>query len=371
MANGPVPHGSGPSIRATKAIVHALALTGMLSLSGCQPDPTETEFAGEIQGTTYHIKLVLHDPTVRATALRGEIEKTFRIIDERLSNYRTDSEISRINADRSTEWQPVAPEIAQLVSIARQVGERSAGCYDLTIQPLLALWGFSKHENRVPTDAEIDAVLQHVGMSRIDVDLQGHRLRKRDPDVQIDLSSIAQGYTVAAVATLLEQRGIHNYLAEVGGELKVKGTKANGNAWRVAIEKPSPFRREVQRILELHQRNGTAVMTAGTYRNFFEEDGQVYSHILNPTTGRPVTHRLLSVTILHEDPVWADAWDTALLCVGENEAKKIAEQEHLKALLIYQDGNELKEHLSTEFLRSDETDPSGPAAPGELPSAVR
>ena len=342
-----------------KQTVPIIAFSSVLALVACQPAPGETEIAGEIQGTTFHLKMVLDGHSVNAEQMRQKIENTFAVIDEKLSNYRDDSEISRINRNRTTDWLAVSPEIVELVHIAKQVWQRSDGCYDLTVKPLFDLWGFSKHENRVPTDAEIDHVLKHVGMSRVDTDLENNRLRKRDPDLQIDLSSIAQGYTVAAIASLLENQGIQNYLVEIGGELRVKGTKANGSSWRVAIEKPTPFEREVQRVLELHQQNGTAVMTAGTYRNFFEENGKVYSHILNPETGRPVTHHLLSVTILHEDPTWADAWDTALLCVGESEAMKIAEQEHLKALLIYQDGKELKEFMSSEFLHAQEANKPG------------
>lgn len=328
------------------------ALSTLLILSACQPAPTETEISGEIQGTTYHIKVVLAELPVQTEELRRDIVRAFEAVDEKLSNYRDDSEISQINANKTSAWLPVSREILDLINIAQEVSKRSEGCYDLTVKPLFDLWGFFRHQNRVPTDAEIAEVVRHVGMSQIDVDAAGSRLRKRDPEVRIDLSSIAQGYTVGAIAALLENRGIQNYLAEIGGELKVKGSKANGRAWRIAIEKPTPFQREVQRVLELHQRNGTAVMTSGTYRNFFEQDGKVYSHILNPKTGRPVTHNLLSVTVLHDDPTLADAWGTALLCVGETEAAKIAEQEKLKVLLIYRNGNELKEFMSTEFLNA-------------------
>jgi len=336
-------------------------LSSAVVFLGCQPAPEEIELSGSTQGTTYHVKIVADGLPVAVERIRGQIEETLSGIDLKLSNYRDDSEISLLNQRRSQEWLPVSGEIAELVAIAKQVHERSQGCYDLTVKPLFDLWGFSNHENRLPSDTEIDQVLRHVGMSRIAVDRTNHRIRKLDPQVRIDLSSIAQGYTVGAIAVLLETQGIQNYLVEVGGELIVKGSKANGNPWRVAIEKPTPFTRDVQRILAIHQRNGTAIMTAGTYRNFFEEKGRIYSHILNPKTGRPVTHHLLSVTVLHDNPTWADAWDTALLCVGEAEAAKIAEAEHLKALLIYQDGQELKEHMSSAFITAQETSPGAPA----------
>lgn len=337
-----------------KITFFAISLLCLGGLTACQSRQEETELTGSVQGTTYHIKMVLEGLPAEPDRLRRGIEAVFDEIDVKLSNYRDDSEISRLNRQSTTEWLPVSREIGELLQIAKAVYERSEGCYDLTVKPLFDLWGFSRHENRVPSQAEIDRVLAHVGMDRLDVDAANSRIRKQDPELRIDLSSIAQGYTVAAIANLLETQGIQNYLVEVGGEMKVKGHKANGHSWRVAIEKPTPYTREIERILDIHQQNGTAIMTAGTYRNFFEDQGQVYSHILDPKTGRPVKHHLLSVTVLHEDPTWADAWDTALLCVGETKARSIAEAEHLKALLIYQEGQDLKEHMSSAFVSAQE-----------------
>ena len=334
-----------------KSLLSAFCLMTLLS---CQAHDTESELSGATQGTTYHIKVVFPDnQPLSVESLHPQIEAVFSDIDIKLSNYRDDSEISRINQQNTTEWIPVSPEIAELINIAQQVYERSDGCYDLTIKPLFDLWGFSKHQNRIPGDEEIKQALLHVGMNRIEVDTANPRIRKKDPLLRIDLSSIAQGYTVSVLSRLLERQGIQNYLVEVGGEMKVKGRKANGNYWRVAIEKPTPYTQEVERVLDIHQQAGTAIMTAGTYRNFFEDKGQSYSHILNPKTGRPVTHQLLSVTILHDDPTWADAWDTALLCVGDEQARRIAESEHLKALLISRDGDALREYMSSEFARME------------------
>jgi FAD:protein FMN transferase len=336
-----------------KSLLSALCLVTLLA---CQARNTESELSGATQGTTYHIKVVLRapgNPQVTTESLRPQIEAVFSDIDLKLSNYRDDSEISRVNQQNTTQWLAVSPEIVELINIAQHVFERSDGCYDLTVKPLFDLWGFSKHQNRIPDDNEIKQTLLHVGMNLLEVDSAGRRIRKKDPLLRIDLSSIAQGYTVDALSRLLEQQGIQNYLVEVGGEMKVKGRKANGNHWRVAVEKPTPYTQEVQRVLDIHQQTGTAIMTAGTYRNFFEDKGQSYSHILNPKTGRPVTHHLLSVTVLHDDPTWADAWDTALLCVGEEQAKNIAEAEHLKALLISRDGDALQEYMSSEFAHAE------------------
>jgi len=323
-----------------------------LALAACQPGGGETELSGEVQGTTYHIKMVLGGLAVTTETLRRGVEETFADIDVKLSNYREDSEISRLNREKSTAWLPVSKEIAEIVAISKAVHVQSGGCLDLTIKPLFDLWGFSRHETKVPQQADIDRVLAHVGMDKIQLDQEGLRLRKTDPELGIDLSAVAQGYTVGAVARFLESKGVQNYMAEIGGEMKVKGRKANGDEWRIAIEKPTPFTREVQKVISIHQLNGEAVMTSGTYRNFFEEQGKVYSHIINPKTGKPVDHNLLSVTVLHDDPTWADAWDTALLCQGEEAGYQTAEANKLRALFIYHEGKALKERLSSELAKA-------------------
>ncbi|MGZ5051618.1 MAG: FAD:protein FMN transferase [Methylobacter sp.] len=324
-------------------------LIALTLLAGCRNAEPEAELSGEAQGTTYHIKMDLDGTKTSLEEVKRQVSATLAEIDAQLSNYREDSEISRINQRERTDWLPVSKEIAELLSIAHSVYERSDGCYDLTVKPLFDLWGFSRHDNRVPSQGEIDTILPTVGMNLLEVDAANQRIRKKNPKLKIDLSSIAQGYSVGVVARRLEALGIKNYLVEIGGEMMVKGHKINGDNWRIAIEKPTPFSRDVQKILEVKEQQGTAIMTAGTYRNFFEQDGQTYSHILNPKTGRPVTHRLYSVTIMHEDPAWADAWDTALLCVGETEAARIADAEKLNVLLVYDEGGKLTEHASKTF----------------------
>ena len=327
------------------------AVAAVLLIVACQGGGEETELAGDAQGTTYHIKMALNGLDVNHEELRKAVGDTFADIDIKLSNYRDDSEISTLNRQKSSEWLPISKEIADLLVIAKSVNADSRGCLDLTIKPLFDLWGFSKHEMKVPTQADIDKTLSHVGMDKLEVDPERLRLLKKDPEVGIDLSSIAQGYSVGAIAKLLEARGIHHYMVEIGGEMKVKGRKANGSEWRIAIEKPTPIAREVQKIISIHQENGEAVMTSGTYRNFFEENGKLYSHIINPKTGKPVDHNLLSVTVLHDDPTWADAWDTALLCLGEREGYQVAAEQKLRALLIYHEGKELKELYSPELIK--------------------
>jgi thiamine biosynthesis lipoprotein len=335
-----------------------------LLLTACQIEP-ETTLSGSVQGTTYHLKMVTQNVPVTAKELKTDVEAIFRLIDEQLSNWRDDSEISRFNQQKTTDWQTVSPTLVHLLTIAREIHDRTDGCYDLTVKPIFELWGFARHEQTVPDAADIRRVLSHVGMDKLEIDPVGKRLRKTDPELEVSLDSIAQGYTVAVIAQSLEDRGIQNYLAEIGGEMKVKGVKADGTPWRVAVEKPVPMAREVQRVFDLNEASGMAVMTSGTYRNFFESGGKSYSHIINPKTGMPVSHKTLSTTVLHQDPTLADAWSTALICLGEEEGIKIANQEQLKALFIYHEGDQLKELMSSELANQPKAIPAKetPATP--------
>ncbi len=320
------------------------------TLSGCQRTPSEAALSGEVQGTTYHIKLVLDDTSTSLEEIQREISVALAETDALLSNNNESSEISSINRLERTNVLLVSPEIARLLVIVRSVYERSNGCFDLTVKPLLDLWDFSRHENRVPTEEEIDEILPHIGMDLLEIDAVNLRIIKKDPKIKIDLASIAQGYSAGAVARRLEALGITNYLVEIGGGMLAKGLKANGDNWWVGVQEAIPFTQKTQKVIDTREQAGTAIMTAGNYRNFFEENGQAYSHILNPKTGHPVTHQLRSVTVMHDDPVWADAWDTALLCMGEQKAMRIAEAENLKVLLIYEDDFKLKEYMSKAFI---------------------
>lgn len=326
----------------------ALIVLGLV-LPGCKEKASEAEIEGSAQGTTYHIKLVLNDEASSIENIRQQIAAILAEIDAQMSNYREDSDISRLNAQETVDWLPASPEIVRLLAITDQVYRRSEGCYDLTVKPLFDLWGFSKHENRVPSDQEIAVLMPHIGMHLLEIDEAGHRIKKNDPKLKIDLSSIAQGYSVGVVARRLDMLGVEGYLVEIGGEMLVKGRKANGEDWRIGIETPTPSGRGLQKIIDIKEMKGTAVMTAGTYRNFFVDKGKNYSHILNPKTGRPVNHRLRSVTVILDDPSWADAWDTALLCVGESKAMQIAEAENLKVFLVYENDNQLNEYASKAF----------------------
>ena len=313
-------------------------------LTGCSEQALQ-KLEGSAQGTTYHISYWSELP-VDGKAIEAGIKSEFDMIDKTLSNYRPDSVIETFNNTENTDSQEVGNEIVSLVRIAQTVHQASQGCYDLSIKPLFELWGFRGDELTIPNDSKILKTLSQIGMEKLEVIDETH-FRKKQANLKIDLSSIAQGYSVEQISRFLEQKGIKNYLVEIGGELKTQGFKPNSQPWRIAVERPLPGEQVMQKIITMPKESLIAVMTSGTYRHYFDDHGQRYSHILDARTGRPVSHDLVSVTVFLEDPVVADAWSTALLCLGQKDGMKAANAEKIPALFIQQQqNNELLESRS-------------------------
>lgn len=316
-------------------------------VSACS-SPTEEQpiqkIEGFAQGTTYHISY-WSDAPVEGKAVEAEVAKNFDLIDKTLSNYRPDSTIELFNANPSLESQAVGAEIVSLVNVAQGVYQLSQGCFDLTIKPLFELWGFQGDSLTIPDQAAIEQGLAKVGMAKLEVVDDTHLLKKQ-ADVRVDVSAVAQGYSVGKISEVLEQQGIQNYLVEIGGELKTHGHKPDGKAWRIAVEKPLPGERSLHKIITMPKDASMSVMTSGTYRHYFDVNGQRYSHILDARTGKPVTHDLVAVTVLHENPTIADAWSTALLCLGQQDGMQLANAQKINALFIRQQGSELLETRS-------------------------
>ncbi len=326
----------------------------LFALTNCTPPPSLQRFAGFTQGTSYHITFWKNgtDPTV----LKERVDQELARLDQVLSNYRSDSVIERFNAWQSTEPFETGTELVQLVQQARQVSEATSGCYDLTSRPLFALWGFNTETPAKPSEQTISQQLNRIGYQNLEV-VDASHLRKKNPRLEIDISSIAQGYSVYRISQILSQQGIDNYLVEIGGELQTQGYKPGGQPWRVAIERPLPGATRLHKILTINRTTPLAVMTSGTYRHFFDQDGKRYSHILDARTGKPVRHNTVSVTLLHDDAIIADAWSTALLCLGAEKGLALANQLGLAALFISQsEDNTLTEQASTAWRQLDDID---------------
>lgn len=305
------------------------ALACALALAGCGPGrPPVRSLDGFAQGTTYTVQWWSTqgaDERTLAAALEAELER----IDRLLSNYRPDSDLEVLNAAVSTEAQLVPEELVELLRLAADVHRASEGCFDPTVRPLVHVWGFDGDEPAVPSAERLIEARARVGLDKLEI-VDARTVRKTVPDLAVDMSSIGQGYTVGRLAAVVESLGLRDYIVEIGGELLVRGRKPDGQPWRVGIENPAAGGGPLQR-LTLRNADPTAVITSGTYRHFFEAGGREYGHILDPRTGRPVEHGLVEVTVIGEDPARAAAWATALLCLGPEDAARIADREALAA----------------------------------------
>jgi thiamine biosynthesis lipoprotein len=202
---------------------------------------------------------------------------------------------------------------------------------------LVDLWGFGPQirTRRVPNDAVIERVRESVDYQHVQIDLSAGAIRKRDGRTQVDLCAIAKGYGVDRVAMVLDREGVHDYLVEIGGELRARGTTATGKPWRVGIERPVEGRHVVGEIVALENR---AIATSGTTEDFFEQDGRHYSHIIDPKTARPVEHPPIAVSVITDTTMEADAWATALVVLGPQRGYALAQARGLAVLFVTASG---------------------------------
>lgn len=322
-----------------------------LALGGCGRERTQpVELSGSTMGTTWHVTytaaegaLVQPDPGV----VRADLQALLDEVNASMSTYRADSEIMRLNRSPENTWVEVSAAFLEVLEAALEVGEASGGAYDVSVGPLVDLWGFGPGERResVPGDGEIAAALERVGQQSLQVDAEGGRVRKQRP-LELDFSSIAKGYAVDRLAQYLRGQQIRDFMVEVGGELRLSGLSPRGDAWRIAIEQPNLGRREPARALAL---SDIAMATSGDYRNFFEVDGQRYAHTIDPRSGRAVVHDLVSVTVLAETAMQADAWATALLVLGADQALALASQRSLAVYLMQREGDAFTARHSAAF----------------------
>ncbi|MEA3642333.1 MAG: FAD:protein FMN transferase [Lamprobacter sp.] len=307
----------------------------VLMLVGCGQDSEQRLLVlrGATMGTTYSLQVVDPPGAFDRSALAEQVRARLSAINDLMSTYQPSSELSRFNASSTTDWFLVSPELVAVVSAGQAVSEASNGAFDITVGPLVNLWGFGPTPSAedLPTAGEIQAARARVGWRQLEVRTQPPALRKSRPDLYVDLSAIAKGYAVDQLAALVESQGVSDYLVEIGGELHGRGVNGRGEPWQIAIERPNASQREVFQVVALRD---IGMATSGDYRNFVEIDGQRYSHTIDPATGQPVRHRLASVTVLADDCMQADAWATALLVLGPEPGLALAEQRGLAALFI-------------------------------------
>ncbi|MBY7948489.1 FAD:protein FMN transferase [Vibrio fluvialis] len=323
-----------------------VALASLLLLAGCVQPPQQVHLSGPTMGTSYNIKYLQQDGLPSSDDLHKEIDRLLEEVNDQMSTYRKDSELSRFNQYQGIDPFEVSNQTATVVREAIRLNGLTEGALDVTVGPLVNLWGFGPEARPevVPTDAELAERKANTGIHHLSV--EGNKLSKDLPHLYVDLSTIAKGWGVDVVANYIESQGIHNYMVEVGGEIRLKGLNRDGVPWRIAVEKPTVDERSIQEIIEP---GDMAIATSGDYRNYFERDGVRYSHIINPQTGRPIHNRVVSVTVLDKSCMTADGLATGLMVLGDEKGIEIAEQNHIPVFMIVKTDDGFKEIASSAF----------------------
>ncbi|MDY1036119.1 FAD:protein FMN transferase ApbE [Lelliottia sp. CFBP8978] len=311
--------------------------------------PAATVLEGKTMGTFWRVSLVNIEKH-RADELRAKIQTQLDADDQLLSTYKNDSALMRFNLSNSTSLWPVSEAMADIVTEALHVGYKTNGAMDITVGPLVNLWGFGpdKQPVKIPDQAQIDDARARTGLRHLTVMNQyGQQYLQKDiPDLFVDLSTVGEGYAADHLATLMSQEGISRYLVSVGGALVSRGVNASQQPWRVAIQKPTDSQNAVQAVVDI---NGHGISTSGSYRNYYELDGKRVSHVIDPLTGRPIAHNLVSVTVIAPTALEADAWDTGLMVLGPEKAKQVVRQEGLAVYMITKEGDTFKTWMSPQF----------------------
>jgi len=327
-----------------------LSLLSSVITIGCSDDVLlpSYDLHGNTMGTTFNVTLVAPPTGANLDLLQTNIQEKLEHIENIASTYRSDSEVSRFNANPSTEWVSVLPEFCNMIAAAQDVSDMTGGAFDITVGPLVNLWGFGPplSEHELPTDEEVAAAQLRVGNVKLQSNCEQSMLRKSIADVYVDLSAWAKGYAVDEIAALLEDSQLTNYLVEIGGELRVSGHNAEQRKFAIAVEKPLQNNEMAYSVVRL---SNVAVATSGDYRNFYEHDGQRYSHTIDPRTGHPITHDLTGVTVISASTAYADAMATALLVLGPEEGHALAEQLNLASYFLVRTEDGIEEISTSQF----------------------
>lgn len=300
---------------------------------------------GYAMGTSYSVKVV--STLTESRHLQLGIDRVLANIDDRMSTYKPTSDISKFGSAAVNVPIAVDAKTAEVVNAALNIAATTHGAFDPTIEPLVDLWGFGPtvRNKTVPTAAEIQHQLDKVGYTAVRVSQERQTITKTEPR-ELDLSAIAKGYAVDEVADFIEEQGFTDYLVEVGGEMRFSGRKPNNVEWAIAIEKPVVNERTPFQIVKVET---GAMATSGDYRNYFEVEGQRFSHTIDPATGYPVDHNLASVTVVMSSCMAADAYATAFNVLGLEKGLKLAESLQIAAFFIYRDNTEFVSVQSTAF----------------------
>jgi len=312
-----------------KKVIYSALMMLLASCGETVPSKQKIVVDGFAQGTTYNVTYISNDGINH----QRSIDSLLIEIDNSLSTYQKKSLISKFN--QSDSLGEIDPLFTAVFDISKAVYDQTNGLFDPTVAPVINAWGFGFENLYTADSVVIDSLLSFVDFTKITIANQ--QISKEKKGMMLDFNAVAQGYSVDVLAELLEKRGIENYLVEVGGELKAKGVNINDTLWRIGIDRPLPNlqEREIEAIVNLDNK---ALATSGNYRKFYEKDGMKYSHTINPKTGYPVAHNLLSATVVTDNCGYADAYATSFMVMGLQKSKDfLFEHKEIDALLIYSD----------------------------------
>lgn len=331
------------------AVLPPLSNCGGFVVTGSSANVSIT---GKTMGTTYSVKCWSRND-VEFDTMPLDIQTLLDKINEQMSTYLPDSELSRFNQSQAGDWFAVSPETAFVTSEALRYHELTDGASDVTVGPLVRLWDFGPGRHEIgseletPSDDALAEAKAKTGAAKLEVKLEPPTLKKQIEGLEVDLSSIAKGYAVDAVSELVAERGYENFMVEIGGEVRAAGKRQDGQPWKIGIESPNLEERRIYQVVALAD---LALATSGDYRNFREFDGQRVSHIIDPRSGRPLPYRGWSVTVLAPTCLEADALATALLVRGEDEGYDWCEQHKVAALFLIRQQDQVQERATPRFL---------------------
>ncbi len=298
---------------------------------------------GPTMGTSYNITLVSPPESIQQASLKQNIDELLKAVNQEMSTYIVNSDIMQFNQKSSGASQKINDDFLQVLLLSQSISELTDGYFDITIGPLVELWGFGRNQKQqVPSAEAINEAKSRVGWQYLSIDSENKTIQKQRP-IWLDVSAVAKGKAVDKVAELLETKGVQHFLVEIGGEMRVKGFNRQQQLWRVGIEAPSLLQKQAQQLVQFTDK---AIATSGDYRNYFEENGKRFSHTIDPNTGMPIRHNIASVTVIADTAARADALATALNVLGEEAALALANKEQLAAYFIFYDDTQSEENSS-------------------------
>jgi len=341
--------GSGKKVR--KILNHIIPvlsfLVFQLFITNCSSSSKEEIFlTGSTMGTSYSVKIVEPYDKNISKELKIRIDSVLNDVNNKMSTYLQSSELSRFNRTKSAAWIRISEDLAHVIKTSKVISEESNGSFDITVGPLVNLWGFgpTNIEDKIPDESKIKSLLKDIGIDKVELDLKKLKIRKKNPDIYCDLSAIAKGFGVDKVGLFLEKNNIKNYMVEIGGEVRTKGLNKQNKKWRIGISTPAG--NGLEKIVDIAN---LSIATSGDYYNYYEINGVRYSHTIDPRTGRPITHKLASVSVIHEDCEKADAFATAIDVMGPEEGYKFALKMKLPVFMIVRKEKNFIEKMTPQF----------------------